>query len=104
MRDENKEKMSNETDIERLSSLVDNLELSFDGEWLKKHLKLPLKLAIKEIVATKPYDPVHYLGFWLLNYRKLQERNQWQFEEKEELDYYRSFIREPVRIANKIKE
>lgn len=68
--------------------------MSFDSIWLKKCLKLPLKMAIKEIISKKPYDPVGYLGFWLLDYRKFQERNQWQLEKDNELHYLRSLIKE----------
>lgn len=51
-------------------------------------------MAIKEIISKKPYDPVGYLGFWLLDYRKFQERNQWQLEKDNELHYLRSLIKE----------
>ncbi|XP_050490214.1 DPY30 domain-containing protein 1-like [Bombus huntii] len=77
-------------------SLTDEVELSFDGKWLRKYFKLPLKMGIKEIVARKPCDPVTYLGFWLLNYRRCQERRQWQLEKDNELNYLRSMIEEPV--------
>ncbi|XP_078034009.1 uncharacterized protein LOC144468427 [Augochlora pura] len=75
--------------------LMDDLELSYDGEWLKNHLKAPLRMAMKEIVAKKPDDPVNYLGFWLLNYRKHIEKNQWQLKADRELQYYRSLVCEP---------
>ena len=82
--------------IQRLNSLLDEVGLSCDGKWLRRHLKFPLKMAVKEIVAKKPFDPVGYLGFWLLNYRKRQEIDQWHLEEQQELDYYRSLVRKPV--------
>lgn len=54
-------------------------------------------MAIKEIISKKPYDPVGYLGFWLLDYKKFQERNQLQLEKDNELYYLRSLIKkEPV--------
>lgn len=80
------------------SSLKLDLGLSFDGKWLKKYFKSPLKMAIKEIVSKKPYDPVSYLGCWLLNYRKCQELKQLHLEKDKELNYYRSLIEEPVCI------
>lgn len=70
--------------------------MSFDSMWLKKCFKLPLKMAIKEIISKKPYDPIGYLGFWLLDYKKFQERNQWQLEKDNELYYLRSLIKEEV--------
>ncbi|XP_076229942.1 uncharacterized protein LOC143175284 [Nomia melanderi] len=73
-------------------------KLSLDGEWLRNHFKLPLKMAIKEIVARKPDDPVNYLGFWLLHYRRCNERNQWQLEADRELEYYRSLFRAPPTV------
>ncbi|XP_043526820.1 uncharacterized protein LOC122537601 [Frieseomelitta varia] len=78
------------------TSLTDELELSFDGKWLRKYFKLPLKMAIKEIVTKKPCDPVNYLGFWLLNYRRCRERRQWQLQKDNELNYLRCMIKEPV--------
>ena len=83
-------------------SLTDEVELSFDGKWLRKYFKLPLKMGIKEIVARKPCDPVTYLGFWLLNYRRCQECKQWQLEKDNELNYLRSMIEEPVCIISRV--
>ncbi|CAD1473997.1 unnamed protein product [Heterotrigona itama] len=53
-------------------------------------------MAIKEIVTKKPCDPVSYLGFWLLNYRRCRERRQWQLQKDNELNYLRSMIEEPI--------
>ncbi|XP_033335935.2 uncharacterized protein LOC117226070 [Megalopta genalis] len=78
-----------------LGCLTDDLELSYDGEWLRNYLKIPLRMAMTEIVAKKPDDPINYLGFWLLYYRKHIEKNQWQLEADRELKYYRSLVREP---------
>nr|XP_034180519.1 uncharacterized protein LOC117604513 isoform X1 [Osmia lignaria]XP_034180520.1 uncharacterized protein LOC117604513 isoform X1 [Osmia lignaria]XP_034180521.1 uncharacterized protein LOC117604513 isoform X1 [Osmia lignaria] len=85
-----------EDESECSSSDMDEIELSFDGKWLRDHLQLPLKMAIKELVAKKPYDPVNYLGFWLMHYKRCQERNQWRLEKDQELNYLRSVIREPI--------
>lgn len=51
-------------------------------------------MAIKEIISKKPYDPIGYLGFWLLDYKKFQERHQLQLEKDNELYYLRSLIKE----------
>lgn len=98
MGDDDTESTDDGEGIQRLNSLLDEVGLSCDGKWLRRHLKFPLKMAVKEIVAKKPFDPVGYLGFWLLNYRKRQELNQWHLEEQQELDYYRSLVQKPVRI------
>ncbi|XP_050593389.1 DPY30 domain-containing protein 1-like [Bombus affinis] len=95
--DDTEEKMLEEESETLCSmSLTDEVELSFDGKWLRKYFKLPLKMGIKEIVARKPCDPVTYLGFWLLNYKRCQECKQWQLEKDNELNYLRSMIEEPV--------
>ncbi|OAD60043.1 hypothetical protein WN48_06509 [Eufriesea mexicana] len=85
-----------ESETYSCTSLIDESELSFDGKWLRKFFKVPLKMAIKEIVSKKPYDPVHYLGFWLLNYRRCEERRHWQLERDNELNYLRSLVEEPI--------
>ncbi|CAL7933119.1 unnamed protein product [Xylocopa violacea] len=81
---------------------ISELELSYDGKWLRKYFKLPLTMAIKEIVSKKPRDPVSYLGYWLLNYRRCQERRQLQLEKDNELRYLRSLIEEPMDTEEKV--
>lgn len=46
---------------------------SEDVEYLKKALGRPLTLALAEITAKQPRDPIHYLGHWLFKYRYNQE-------------------------------
>lgn len=91
-----------ESDTHSCTCLTDESELSIDGKWLKKFFKVPLKMAIKEIASKKPYDPVHYLGFWLLNYRRCEERRHWELERDNELNYLRSLVEEPVRVITKV--
>ncbi|XP_014606104.1 PREDICTED: uncharacterized protein LOC106787880 [Polistes canadensis] len=55
-------------------------------------------MAFKEIVAKKPYDPVGYLGFWLLNYKKSLEDNKRHLELEEELYRLRCLMIQPVQI------
>lgn len=43
--------------------------LSSDGLYLKNLLSKPLANGLREIVTKKPFDPVEYLGHWLLNYK-----------------------------------
>lgn len=63
----------------------ENLNLSKNSEWLKKHFKTPLILAMNEIIVKKPSDPVNYLGFWLLNYKSTEENQETETRlEKEE--------------------
>ncbi|XP_046813944.1 uncharacterized protein LOC124422065 [Vespa crabro] len=77
------------------SSLTEDLNLSYDGKWLRKYMKIPLKMAFKEIIAKKPYDPVGYLGFWLLNYKKTLEDNRRSLELEEELYHLRCMMIKP---------
>ncbi|XP_076646611.1 uncharacterized protein LOC143355549 [Halictus rubicundus] len=93
-KDEKETVTDEEKDVKCLECLMNDLELSYDGEWLRNHLKSPLKMAMKEIVAKKPGDPVNYLGFWLLHYRKCIEKNQWQLEANRELQHYRSMVQQ----------
>lgn len=46
---------------------------SDDAKYLKQHLGIPLTLALAEITAVQPRDPIHYLGHWLFKYRYNQE-------------------------------
>ncbi|XP_033214777.1 DNA ligase 1-like [Belonocnema kinseyi] len=69
----------------RSSDIQDILALSYDGKWLRQYLRKPLFLAMNEIVKKKPRDPVNYLGFWLLNYRKAQESLKRKMDLEEEL-------------------
>ncbi|XP_043490148.1 uncharacterized protein LOC122516400 [Polistes fuscatus] len=58
---EEEEEEEEEDEVETLpscpSSLTEDLNLSYDGKWLRKYMKIPLRMAFKEIVAKKPYDP-----------------------------------------------
>lgn len=46
---------------------------SEDVQYLKENLGIPLTLALAEITAVQPRDPIHYLGHWLFKYRYNQE-------------------------------
>uniref|UniRef100_A0A6P7GFA7 Uncharacterized protein LOC114337446 n=1 Tax=Diabrotica virgifera virgifera TaxID=50390 RepID=A0A6P7GFA7_DIAVI len=46
---------------------------SQDVNYLKEHLGTPLTLALAEITAIQPRDPIHYLGHWLFKYRYNEE-------------------------------
>lgn len=46
---------------------------SEDVHYLKESLGKPLTLALAEIIAKQPRDPIHYLGHWLFKYRYNQE-------------------------------
>ncbi|XP_012243628.1 DPY30 domain-containing protein 2-like [Bombus impatiens] len=51
-----------------------NEYLSSDSVYLKHLLSKPLAHALRDIVTRKPFDPVEYLGHWLLNYKICEER------------------------------
>ncbi|KAF7264978.1 hypothetical protein GWI33_021786 [Rhynchophorus ferrugineus] len=46
---------------------------SEDVNYLKEHLGKPLTLALAEITAIQPRDPIHYLAHWLFKYRYNQQ-------------------------------
>ncbi|CAK9816914.1 hypothetical protein ANTQUA_LOCUS9157 [Anthophora quadrimaculata] len=100
--EEEEEEKGEYSETQCSTSVTDELKLSFDGKWLRKCFKLPLKMAIKEIVSRKPCDPVGYLGFWLLNYRRCQERRRWQLEKDNELNYFRSLIEQPMSKGEEV--
>ncbi|KAG5865709.1 hypothetical protein JTB14_007172 [Gonioctena quinquepunctata] len=49
---------------------------SEDVAYLIEHLGTPLTLALAEITAVQPQDPIHYLGHWLFKYLYNQEVNE----------------------------
>lgn len=46
-----------------------NEYLSSDSLYLKHLLSKPLAYALRDVITRKPFDPVEYLGHWLLNYK-----------------------------------
>ncbi|KAJ8668091.1 hypothetical protein QAD02_009754 [Eretmocerus hayati] len=45
-----------------------------ESDYLKENFGTILPVAIREVVLRKPYDPIEYLGNWLLHYRDCEER------------------------------
>lgn len=41
----------------------------FNCEYLKKYFGKLLPSALSEIISVKPYDPIEYLGHWLLYFK-----------------------------------
>lgn len=66
---------------------------SADVMYLKTVVGKPLTLALAEITAKQPRDPVHYLAHWLIKYRFNQELDMTKKKEVDEL------ITERTRIA-----
>lgn len=58
---------------------------SHDVQYLKSTLGIPLTLALAEITAKQPRDPIHYLGHWLFKYRYNQEVDILKKQEIQEL-------------------
>ncbi|KAF2882977.1 hypothetical protein ILUMI_23205 [Ignelater luminosus] len=58
---------------------------SEDIHYLKTALGKPLTLALAEITAKQPKDPIHYLGHWLFKYRYNQEVDVFKKQEIQEL-------------------
>lgn len=65
------EEEKNEEETDSFISLPSSSDeyLSSDGLYLKSFLSKPLACALREIVAKKPFNPIEYLGHWLLNYK-----------------------------------
>ncbi|XP_045472419.1 uncharacterized protein LOC123679087 [Harmonia axyridis] len=70
-----------ESEKESLASQISTEDVSY----LKETLGKPLTLAIAEITAKQPRDPIHYLGHWLFKYRYNQELDITQKQEFEAL-------------------
>ncbi|KZC11813.1 hypothetical protein WN55_03651 [Dufourea novaeangliae] len=93
-----------ETNREEINSSVSlpsssNEYLSPDGIYLKHHLSRALSSALRDIVARKPYNPIEYLGHWLLNYKICEERGKRLKELKLEL----MIEREKHRLKEKVQ-
>jgi len=58
---------------------------SDDIHYLKTVLGKPLTLALAEITAKQPRDPIHYLGHWLFKYRYNQETDDSRKQDIQEL-------------------
>lgn len=58
---------------------------SEDVQYLKNTVGKPLILALAEITAKQPRDPIHYLGHWLFKYRYNEESDEIKKKEIEEL-------------------
>ncbi|RZC38730.1 uncharacterized protein BDFB_010971, partial [Asbolus verrucosus] len=81
---------------------------SEDVKYLKQHIGKPLALALAEITAKQPRDPIHYLGHYLFKYRYNQELEEVQKREVEELtnerrrvaqEKWKKFVEEEARNA-----
>lgn len=72
---------------------------SHDSDYLKRHLGQPLTLALAEIAAKKPSDPIHYLGHWLYRWRANQENRQKSAEFLEELNKERQQHFQRMRVS-----
>lgn len=65
-----------------------------ESEYIKNSLGTPLTLALAEIAAVQPKDPIHYLGHWLFKYRYNQEASERQINEMQLLNLERTRIAE----------
>ncbi|CAH1187072.1 unnamed protein product [Phyllotreta striolata] len=82
--------------------------VSEDVCYLKECLGVPLTLALAEITAVQPRDPIHYLGHWLFKYRYNEEMTEKQTNEINELtnernriaqEKWKKFLEEEARAA-----
>ncbi|XP_050305526.1 uncharacterized protein LOC126742780 isoform X2 [Anthonomus grandis grandis] len=81
---------------------------SEDVNYLKQSLGKALTLAIAEITAVQPRDPIHYLGHWLFKYRynqQMEDVNSAEFEilnekrNKIAKERWHKFVEEEARAA-----
>ncbi|CAK9834191.1 hypothetical protein ANTRET_LOCUS10754 [Anthophora retusa] len=70
--------MKGRKEIDSFTSIPSSSDeyLSFDGLYLKNLLSKPLARVLREIISKKPFDPIEYLGHWLLNYKICEERQR----------------------------
>ncbi|CAH1101457.1 unnamed protein product [Psylliodes chrysocephalus] len=101
------DKISVRASKESSHPLVEKM-ISEDVCYLKECLGVPLTLALAEITAVQPRDPVHYLGHWLFKYRYNEEMTEKQSIEINELtqernriaqEKWRKFLEEEARAA-----
>ncbi|XP_047349998.1 uncharacterized protein LOC124949254 isoform X1 [Vespa velutina] len=71
--------------IKSCSSTSSDYYLSSDSLYLKNLLSKALTRALPEIASKKPYDPIEYLGHWLLHLKISEEQRNKQREFELEL-------------------
>ncbi|XP_046822033.1 uncharacterized protein LOC124425567 [Vespa crabro] len=71
--------------IKSCSSTSSDYYLSSDSLYLKNLLSKALTRALPEIASKKPYDPIEYLGHWLLHLKISEEKRNKQREFELEL-------------------
>ncbi|CAH1365515.1 unnamed protein product [Tenebrio molitor] len=89
-------------------STIESKMSSEDVKYLKQYVGKPLTLALAEITAKQPRDPIHYLGHYLFKYRYNQELEEVQKQEIDELtqerkllaqERWKKFVEEEARNA-----
>ncbi|CAH0550746.1 unnamed protein product [Brassicogethes aeneus] len=95
------------TTTSEASSVYSRMD-SEDVSYLKENLGKPLTLALAEITAVQPRDPIHYLGHWLFKFRYNQELDETQQIEIDALtaerdrlakERWHKFLEEEARAA-----
>ncbi|XP_074042256.1 uncharacterized protein [Leptinotarsa decemlineata] len=96
-----------ESDDGSMSSKKSRLA-SEDVTYLIEHLGTPLTLALTEITAVQPRDPIHYLGHWLFKYLYNREVSDLERIEMDQLteertrlarEKWHKFVEEEARAA-----
>lgn len=72
---------------------------SADVHYLKLVVGKPLTLALAEITAKQPRDPIHYLAHWLIKYRYNQEVDQMRKKEVDELTAERDRLAKEALVS-----
>lgn len=83
-------------------STMSDYYFSSEGLYLKYFFSDALIRALPEIAKKKPYDPIEYLGYWLLHLKICEERRNKQKEFEMELmierEKYKMMIMEDRKI------
>ncbi|KAK5648537.1 hypothetical protein RI129_003429 [Pyrocoelia pectoralis] len=82
--DEQQEEYCSESQLSSDLTILDKMDTD-DVLYLKTIFAKPLTLALAEITAKQPRDPIHYLGHWLFKYRYNQEMSVKRKHEIQEL-------------------
>ncbi|KAI4493603.1 hypothetical protein M0804_001779 [Polistes exclamans] len=92
-------------------STMSDYYFSPEGFYLKYFFSDALIRALPEIAMKKPYDPIEYLGYWLLHLKICEERRNKQKEFEMELmierEKYKMMImkdRETIKIESRDEE
>lgn len=77
---------------------------SEDVNYLKDVVGQPLTLALTEIMAIQPRDPIHYLAHWLFKYRYNRDLDAAQKIEFDELNTERDRLQQERWVSLRLSD